>query len=326
MSKKKSGTSALVAIASAALLTLSACGGGDSDKPAADKPAAESTVKALTADEWVSNVSEYKDAVNWDTAEVLTLDLGADAMEPDTLELTAGSPYEIQISNSGTKELGVSAPELFRASAVRKTESGAEIKLYQFLDVYANAGKTVSLFLVPVVPGTYPLTGVSDGAPVAGLTGTLKVTGSVPTDPEPVIENVSSLDLPAGAADLITAAMPTWDKNATAVTITMDDNGDVGFYKPEDTTLKVGVPATITFANEGSILHVYECEDFLMTTAMWKVTGSEGYDTGLQVRPADVEAGVSTSLYVIPTVAGVYELTDSAPGMEEISVTITVTK
>jgi hypothetical protein len=320
MSKKKSGTSALAAIASAALLTLSACGGGDSDKPAA-----ESTVKALTADEWVSNVSEYKDAVNWDTAEVLTLDLGA-AMEPDTLELTAGSPYEIQISNSGTTELGVSAPELFRASAVRKTESGAEIKLYQFLDVYADAGKTVSLFLVPVVPGTYPLTGVSEGAPVDGLTGTFKVTGSVPTDPEPVIENVSSLNLPAGAADLITAAMPTWDADATAVTITMDDNGDVGFYKPDDTILKVGVPATITFANEGSILHVYECEDFLMTTAMWKVTGSEGYDTGLQVRPADVEAGVSTSVYVIPTVAGVYELTDSAPGMEEISVTITVTE
>jgi len=320
MSKKKSGTSALAAIASAALLTLSACGGGDSDKPAA-----ESTVKALTADEWVSNVSEYKDAVNWDTAEVLTLDLGA-AMEPDTLELTAGSPYEIQISNSGTTELGVSAPELFRASAVRKTESGAEIKLYQFLDVYADAGKTVSLFLVPVVPGTYPLTGVSEGAPVDGLTGTFKVTGSVPTDPEPVIENVSSLNLPAGAADLITAAMPTWDADATAVTITMDDNGDVGFYKPDDTILKVGVPATITFANEGSILHVYECEDFLMTTAMWKVTGSEGYDTGLQVRPADVEAGVSTSVYVIPTVAGVYELTDSAPGMEQITITITVTE
>jgi hypothetical protein len=322
MRNKKSGTGALVAICSAVLLTLTACGGGGTT----DEPDAKTTVKPLAADEWVSNVGDFKDAANWDTAEVLTLDLGADAMEPAALELTAGLPYEIQISNSGDTVLGVSAPELFRASAVRKTESGAEIKLYQFLDVYANAGKTVSLFLVPVIPGTYPLTGVMDGEPVAGLSGTLKVTGSVPTDPEPVIENVDSLGVPAGAGDLIAAAIPTWDADATAVTITMGDNGDVGFYKPDDTQLKVGVPATITFTNEGTILHVYECEDFLKTTAMWKVTGSDGYDTGAQVRPADVEADVSTSLYVIPMVAGVYELTDSAPGMEEISITITVTE
>jgi hypothetical protein len=235
-------------------------------------------------------------------------------------------PYEIQITNSGAADQGISAPDLFRASAVRKTESGAEIKMFQFSDVYAAAGKKVSLFLIPVMPGSYPLAGVgADGAPMAGLTGTVNVTGDVPTAPAPVIEPLTSLGAPEGAADMIAAAIPTWDADATAVTITMgDQDGASGFYKPADTALKVGVPAIITFENKGTVLHVYECEDFLKTAATWKVTGSDGWNTGAQVRPADVEAGVSTSLFVIPTVAGTYTLTDSAPDMESISATITV--
>jgi len=333
-SSKKRSTMSVVAIAGAALLALSACGGGSTEpaaSSAAAAPAASAAAPAaasgIAADQWVSNVGEFKDAANWDVAEVLTLDLAA-AMTPASIDLVAGMPYEIQITNSGAADQGVSAPDLFRASAVRKTESGAEVKMFQFTDVFAAAGKTVSLFLIPVVPGTYPLAGVgADGAAVAGLTGTVNVTGAHPTAPVPAIEPLTSLGAPAGGADLIAAAIPTWDAAATAVTITMGDTeGASGFYKPADTALKVGVPATITFVNEGTVVHVYECEDFLKTAATWKVTGSEGWNTGAQVRPADVEAGVTTSLYVIPTVAGSYTLTDSSPGMEAISATITVTE
>lgn len=326
-----------LAVASAALLALSACGGGSTSEPAASSapaaasgaPAAASggaaTATTLAADEWVSNPGDFKEAANWDTAEVISLDLAA-AMTPASLELVAGMPYEIQIKNSGAADQGISASDFFRAAAVRKTESGAEIKMFQFSDIYAGAGKTVSLFVVPVIPGSYAIAGVgADGAPVAGLTGTFDVTGTVPTTPVPAIANVSSLGAPAGAADMIAAAIPTWDADATAVTITMGDNEGTGFFKPADTTLKVGVPATITFTNEGSVLHVNECEDFLKTAAAWKVVASDGFTTGGQVRPADVEAGVSVSLYVIPTVAGTYALTDSAPGFEATTATITVT-
>ncbi|MDO8308848.1 MAG: hypothetical protein Q7V58_10885 [Actinomycetota bacterium] len=330
-----------LAVASVLLLTLSACGGGSSDATAdgasadaASAPASaaasdEAAAASLGADQWVSNVGDFKDAADWDTAEVLALDLGA-AMTPAALDLTAGMPYEIQITNSGAADQGISAPDFFKASAVRKTESGAEIKMFQFSDIYAAAGSTVSLFIVPVMPGTYPLVGVdADGVPVDGLAGSVNVTGVVPTAPAPVIEPLSSLGVPAGATDMIAAAMPTWDTDATAVTITMGDQEGAegtGFYKPENTDLKVGVPATITFTNEGTVMHVYEFEDLLKASAAWKVTASDGFTTGAQIRPADVEAGITTSLYLIPMAAGTYTLTDSAPGMETTTATITVTE
>lgn len=329
--RTRSGSAALravslIAAAGLTALGLSACGSSDSGDQATSSSAPAASTSALGADEWVANAGDFKEAANWDTAEVLSVDLGT-ALSPASLELTAGMPYEIQISNSGAADQGISAPDLFRASAVRKTESGAEIKMYQFSDIYAGPGKTVSLFVVPVIPGTYPLVGVAaDGAPVAGLEGTVTITGEVPTSPAPDIQPLSSLGGPADSEAMVASAIPTWDQAATAVKITMGDNGETGFFAPEQTTLKVGVPATITFVNDGTVLHVYECEDFLKTAAPWKVTGSDGWNTGAQVRPADVEAGISTSLYVIPTVAGTYQVTDSSPGFESMSTTITVTE
>lgn len=324
-SSRNRGTRRVLAMVGAAALlavSLTACGSGDDG----DNKSGPSTVDALAQDEWISNFDDFKEAANWDVAEVLSLDLGAGSMTPSSIDLVAGQPYEIQISNSGSVDQGVAAPDLFRSSAVRKTESGAEIKLRLFKEVYALPEQTISLFLIPVIPGSYTFDGVADGAAVAGMSATVNVSGDVPTEPAPVIENVSTVGMPAGAADLVAAATPTWDKDATAVTITMGDNGDAHFYNPKDTVLKVGVPATITFVNEGDVLHVYECEDFLMTAALWKVTGSTGWDTGGLARPADVEAGVETSLYVIPTEAGTYALTDSTPGMESMTATITVKK
>lgn len=326
-------TASVVAVVGLTTLGLAACGSSASGAPAASGSApatSSSTVatakSALGADQWVANAGAYKEAANWDTATVISLDLGK-ALAPASLELKAGAPYEIQIRNSGAADQGISAPDLFRASAVRKTESGAEIKMHQFSAIYAVAGKTVSLFVVPVIPGTYPLVGVSaTGTPVAGLEGKVTITGAVPTAPAPDIKPLTSLGAPADAKTMLAAAIPTWATAATAVKITMGDNGPTGFYKPKDTALKVGVPATITFVNEGAVLHVFECGDFLKTAATWKVTGPDGWNTGAQARPADVEAGKTTSLYVIPTVAGTYQVTDSTPGFESMTTTITVTK
>lgn len=314
-------------IVGAALVALTACGGGGSSAPTPSGGSAPAA--GLAADEWVANAGDFKDAANWDTAEVVSLGIGASALTPADLNLVAGQPYVIEIKNTGTATQGVSAPDLFRAVAVRKTESGAEIKIHQFTEVYANAGKTVQLYLVPVFPGKYPLVGVANGVPVEGLSGTVNVTGSVPTNPAPVVKKVTSIGGPAGATDMIADAIPTWAAKAKAVTITMGDQKGkegTGFYKPKDTVLKAGVPVTITFVNKGTVMHVYECEDFLKTAALWKITASNGYNTGAQARPADVEAGISTSLYLIPTVVGTYTLTDSAPGMEKTSATIKVTK
>lgn len=313
------------ALGAATLLALTACGGSSTAKEKAATDTTATLKQALPEGQWISNFGDYKEAANWDAATPLSLDLGAGTLTPSSLELVAGQPYEIAISNSDSVEHGLSAPDFFRASAVRKTESsGGEIKLILFREINVGAGKSTSLFIVPVMPGVLTMNETTDGVVATDGSGRISVTGTVPTAPAPVIENISTVGEVSGAAGLIEAAKATWDTTAAAVTIEMGDNGTAHFYKPKVTTLKLGAPVTLTFSNKGIVLHEYSAVDFFATLALWKVSTAEGSDTGGIVRPADLEAGGISSLYVIPTKAGTYKLGDGTPGMESMSGTIIV--
>ena len=322
----KRATMSVIAVSAAALLTLTACG-GDSNNASTDVPedTAITLVEALPAGQWISNSGDFKEAANWDTAETVTVDLGAGVITPSNLELVAGQPYVIEISNSDSVEHGLSALDFLRASAVRKVESpSAEIKVTLFKEIYVLPGKMMELFVVPVIPGVTAMEGLTDGVPVAGMTGTISVTGDAPTTPTPVIDPFSTVEEVAGAAGLIEAAKATWSTEAAAVTVEMMDNGDAHFFKPKVIELKLNQPVTLTFANKGNILHVFETPDFLATCAFWKVVNAEGSVFGGKVRPADLEAGGASNLYIIPTKAGTYALGDEAPEMANMKATIIV--
>lgn len=322
----KRATMSVIAVSAAALLTLTACG-GDSNNASTDVPedTAITLVEALPAGQWISNGGDFKEAANWDTAETVTVDLGAGVITPSNLELVAGQPYVIEISNSDSVEHGLSALDFLRSSAVRKVESpSAEIKVTLFKEIYVLPGKMMELFVVPVIPGVTAMEGLTDGVPVAGMTGTISVTGDAPTTPAPVIDPFSTVEEVAGAAGLIEAAKATWSTDAAAVTVEMMDNGDAHFFKPKVIELKLNQPVTLTFANKGNILHVFETPDFLATCAFWKVVNAEGSVFGGKVRPADLEAGGASNLYIIPTKAGTYALGDEAPEMASMKATIIV--
>ncbi|HUW88157.1 MAG TPA: hypothetical protein VMW30_07265 [Candidatus Paceibacterota bacterium] len=322
----KRATLSAVALTAAALLTLTACGGGTEDV-ASDTPTdtAITLVEALPAGQWISNSGDFKEAANWDVAETVTIDLGDGVITPSNLELVAGMPYVIEISNSDTVEHGFSALDFMRASAVRKVESAsAEIKVTLFKDIYVLPGKMMELFVVPVMPGVTAMEGLTDGVAVSGMTGTISVTGDVPTTPKPVIDPLSTVGEVAGAAGLIEAAKATWSTDAAAVTVEMMDNGDAHFFKPKVIELKLNQPVTLTFANNGNILHVFDTPDFLDTCAFWKIVNAEGTVFGGKARPADLEAGGASNLYIIPTKAGTYTLGDEAPEMASMKATIVV--
>lgn len=310
-----------IALTAAALLTLTACGGGSTNAASKDTDTTKTAValvEALPAGQWISNGGDFKEAANWDTAETLTLELGAGSITPSNLELVAGKPYVIEISNTDSVEHGISALDFLRASAVRKAESpGAEIKVTLMKEIYVLPGKMMELFVVPVIPGVTAMNGLTDGAVVSGMTGTISVTGSAPTTPKPVIEPFSTVGEIAGAATADWSA-------ATAVTVEMVDNGDAHFFKPKVITLKVNEPVILTFANKGNILHVFDTPDFLKTCAFWKVVNAEGSVFGGKVRPADLEAGGVANLYIIPTKVGTYKLADEAPEMASMQATIVV--
>ncbi len=322
----KRGSVGVLAIAAAALVAVSGCGGGSPTSAANDGSGKEGPAlsQAIAPDKWVSNSSEFKEAANWDSAKEVSVTLGAGTLTPSNLELVAGQPYVIEIKNGDTADHGWSALEFLRASAIRKVESpSSEIKMKLIKTINVRAGKSMPIFVVPVLPGVTKMEGLTNGSPAAGMTGTISVTGPAPTKPAPVIESLSTVGEVAAAADLVKAAQPAWN-TAASVTIEMGDNADVHFFKPKVTTLKVGVPIILTFVNKGKVLHEYDAADLFKTMAVWKVSNAEGWVEGAVVRPADLEAGGQSSLYVIPTKAGTYKLADSTPGMESMAATIEV--
>lgn len=324
----KRATLSAVALTAAALLTLTACGGG-SDEAASDssEETAVTLVEALPAGQWISNSGDFKEAANWDAAEVVTIDLGNGVITPSNLNLVAGQPYVIEISNSDTVEHGLSALDFMRSSAVRKVESpGSEVKVYLYKEIYVLPGKMMELFVVPVMPGVTAMQGLTDGVEVSGMSGTISVTGDVPTTPAPVIDPFSTIGEMDGAAALIEAAKATWDADAVAVTVDYVDNGDAHFINPKVIELKLNQPVILTFANKGITQHVFETPDFLATCAFWKVVNAEGSVYGGKVKPADLEAGGAASLYIIPTKVGTYALGDEAPELSMMKATIVVKK
>lgn len=313
-SKKKSkrGVFSAIALTTAALLTLTACGGSSSDESTAPADEVIALVQALPAGEWISNSKEYKEAANWDIAEILTVDLASESISPSNLVLQAGLPYEIQVFNNDTVDHIFSAPDFMRASAVRKVESpGAEVKMRLFKDVTIFAGKAMNIFVVPVIPGVLKMENLTDG--IVSASGTISVEGSAPTTPAPVIENVSTVGVVAGADALLAAV--DWSTVAT-ITQEMGDNGDLHFYKTKIINLKLNEPVILSFANNGNTQHVYAAEDFFNTCAFSKIVSAEGSVTGGIISPADLEVGGIANLYLIPTVAGTYTLLDEATDMK----------
>jgi uncharacterized cupredoxin-like copper-binding protein len=318
--KSKRGIFSAVALTAAALLTLTACGGSSTDEAAAPADTAIALVEALPAGQWISNFGDFKEAANWDAAEVLALDLGAGTISPSNMVLQAGLPYEIQIMNNDTVDHTFSALDFMRASAVRKVESpGAEVKMRLFKDITVLAGQTMNLFAVPVIPGVMKMENLTDG--VVSASGTISVEGTAPTTPTPVIESVSTVGEIAGADALLAAV--DWT-TATAITEEMGDNGDTHFYKTKVINLALNQPVILTFANNGSVLHEYTAEEFYLTCATLKVTSAEGETYGGIIRPADLEVGGVANLYIIPTKAGTYKVTDAGSGGAGMTATIVV--
>jgi len=310
--KSKRGIVSAIALTAAALLVLTACGSSGDKAEVAPSDAVVALVEALPAGQWISNFGDYKEAVNWDTAEVLALDLGAASITPTNLVLQAGLPYEIQIMNSDSVDHTLSALDFMRASAVRKVESpGAEVKVRLVKNITVLAGMTMNLFVVPVIPGVLKMDNLTDG--VVSASGTISVEGTAPTTPAPVIESISTVGEIAGADGLIAAA--DWSSAAT-ITQEMGDNGDAHFYKTKVINLKLNQPVILSFANKGNTQHVYQAEDFFKTCAFFKLVSAEGSVTGGIVRPADLEVGGVANLYIIPTKAGTYTLLDESTDMK----------
>ena len=85
------------------------------------------------------------------TATPVTITLTDYAFTPGTLELKAGSAYQLHFVNSGSKDHNFSAPEFFAAAQIAPDDQAKAAKG----QVGLGAGQTVDITVTPGSAGTF---------------------------------------------------------------------------------------------------------------------------------------------------------------------------
>jgi len=310
-----------------AVLVTGACGSSETAKPAAG--ASTGTPAVLAEDQYLENAADFVDAADWDAAKTVRIELGEMFFKPKNISVEAGKPYVLELVNTGKVKHEFSAAKFFRSAATRKVESdSSEVKVPFFTEIEVLAGKTVKLFVIPVVPGAFEMLCELPGHREAGMEGTITVTGSAPAAPAPVLGSMAAGPWLQNGPDLVEAAAETWDAKAETVRIEAGEDGAKMFFEPKDLVLKVGTPYVIELVNVGKIKHEWAADKFFPTVAFRKAEDAAGEYKGPLLREVEAFAGKQVDLYLIPTKAGTFEIICMIPGHREAGMegTITVTK
>ncbi len=271
------------------------------------------------AEQYVANAAAFVKAADWDTKKTVTIELGEMYFTPKNITLEAGQPYVLEIINVGTEKHEFTAEDFMRTVATRKAETTeSEVKVPFFTEIEVFAGKKAELFLIPLIPGTYKLVCEIEGHFEKGMFGTITVTGQTPASPALELADVAAGGWIKDGPALVKAA--NWDTKQ-AITI---DQAEMSFT-PKDTILKVGQPYVITVANVGTEKHEFTAGDFFNSIAFRKAEDASGEFKAPAPYEVEVFAGKTIELYLIPTVAGTYDLVCEIEGHFEKGMFGTIT-
>jgi uncharacterized cupredoxin-like copper-binding protein len=287
--------------------------------PATQVPAPPPTSGAPGADQYVANSADFVSAADWDAKKTVTIELAEMSFTPQDITLEAGQPYVLEIVNKGTEKHEFTADEFFRTVATRKAETAeSEVKVPFFTEIEVFAGKSVELFIIPLVPGTYDLVCEIEGHFEQGMFGTITVTGQTPASPALQLADVSAGGwLPDGSA---VVAAADWDTSQELM-IELDEMS----FTPKDNTLTAGQPYVITVYNKGAEKHEFTAGDFFNTVAFRKAEDGSGEFKAPAPLEVEVFAGKTTELYLIPTEAGTFDLVCEIEGHFEQGMFGTIT-
>lgn len=113
-------------------------------------------------------------AADWSKAEAVTVTLDEFSFAPDALTFQGGRTYRLTVVNEGGSDHTFTAPEFFRAVAVRAPDSGAQAAAaLESIAVGAGASRTVEF--VAVSPGEYKLECERPLHSIFGMHGTMTI-------------------------------------------------------------------------------------------------------------------------------------------------------
>ncbi|MBK5306519.1 MAG: hypothetical protein JJD92_07510 [Frankiaceae bacterium] len=296
--------------AALAVLAAGACGSSDTTGSDVATPSANQTTNPTAAGiadgKYVENGAEFVDAADWDTRATVRIEMGEMFFTPKNVTLAAGKPYVLELVNTGKVKHEFAAGAFFRSAATRKMENaGAEVKAPFFTEIEVFAGKTVELFVIPVLPGTFEMLCEIAGHREAGMEGSITVTGTAPAVPAPVVGDLTAGKWIQNGPALVEAA--NWDAKKT-IRVEAGENGAKMFFEPKNLTMKAGTPYVLELVNVGKVKHEYTAAEFFPTAAFRKAEDAIGEYKAPRLNEAEVLPGKQLDLYLIPTKAGTFEI------------------
>ncbi len=128
---------------------------------------------------WIQDGPAMVEAADWDAAKELTVGLSEFAFTPKELNLEAGKPYILKVSNKGAVKHEFTAEEFFASVAFRKAEDASgEFKAPAPREIEVFPGKEIAVYLIPTKAGSYKLVCEIEGHLEAGMSGTITVAAA----------------------------------------------------------------------------------------------------------------------------------------------------
>jgi len=252
----------------------------------------------------------------WTTAQTVQVDMveleeGALAFS-NVPRYAKDQGYILRLTNPAVNERKhyYTAASFYETSVTRKAQdSDAEIKAPYFKAVELLVGdeedKSLELFLVPTVPGSYRAVctigaGRSFSHEVRGMHHTFEVD-----------------DVGTPASDLVSAA--EWP-SAPTHTVTMVEDWPNLSFEPATLNFAVGEPAVVRITNPlgNSSKHYYTAAEFYKTVAWRKAQTSHGEYKAPYFKAFEMKVGSSgdtnIDLYFVPQIAGTYDVSCTIGG------------
>ena len=312
------GLAALVA----GLLTLSCDSGDVVTNPDPDPDPTLPT----TASWWV-------DFVDWDQRTVVEVDMVEDgaslSFSPNVLTFEAGQPYVLRINNpaanAGKHYFSPEGTSFFQAIATRKIQTAeAEYKAPYFDAVELKIGGSLEVFFVPVLGGTYDIICTIAGHKEAGMTATATVSGGegyqLDLEVAPDFNTALTTDPRKSGSHEVWAS-------AVDVPVGMYEDATSFAFVPPDVTLTQDVGYRLQLDNpEGhASKHYYTAAEFYKTVVLRKADDSQAEIKAPYLKAVELLIGGSTTLYTVPTEAGLFDVICTIPGHADLGMTGTIT-
>ncbi len=127
--------------------------------------------------QYIKDAEERIKQADWSKMETTIVELSEFSFSPKDLIFKMGVPYKLEIKNTGSIKHYFVSEKFYKAIATRKVQSNSdgEIKAPYFKAIEVFPGRSLDLYFIPVLKGTYDLKCTIKGHAEKGMIGTISI-------------------------------------------------------------------------------------------------------------------------------------------------------